>query len=182
MWKKIERWNCKLPLSKPLSTMRIVRLFFVSLFIHMIKAMDQDGRSFKMSAYHGWQLQCTNTTCSPYMTITALDIRRCQATCLAQLSCQGACFSYSTLNCQLFANVWNQINNLSTNTDTGIMFVISGTRTPSRKSDYNIFLLKMITCSVNRTNNHVDYVIIIINIIIIIIIIINNNNNNNYNL
>ncbi|CAF1116306.1 unnamed protein product [Adineta ricciae] len=93
--------------------------------------MDQDRRSFKMSVYHGWQLQCTNTTCSPYMTITDLDIRRCQATCLAQLSCQGLCFSYLTSNCQLFANVWNQNNNLLTNTHTVTMFVVSGTRTPS---------------------------------------------------
>ena len=58
-----------------------------------------------MSIMTGWQFQCTNTTCLPFITVTTSSIRECQFTCLAQVQCQAASFQQTTSSCKLFANI-----------------------------------------------------------------------------
>lgn len=89
-----------------------------------------DIRSFTMSIMTGWKFQCASITCLPFITIHVLNARSCQTSCLAQVQCQAASFEKSISSCELFANVWNQNNNVSADADTITMIVEAGTRMP----------------------------------------------------
>ncbi|CAF4076263.1 unnamed protein product, partial [Adineta steineri] len=83
-----------------------------------------------MSTEAGWEFQCSRTTCVPFATVTVSSIYNCQVACLAQVQCKAASFYQSSSNCELFADISNQIGNLSANIDTVTMIVIDGTRIP----------------------------------------------------
>jgi hypothetical protein len=83
-----------------------------------------------MSIMTGWQFQCVNTTCLPFVAATASSLRKCQITCLAQVQCQAASFQQATSNCKLFANIQNQIGNMFADVEIVTMIVMSGTRMP----------------------------------------------------
>jgi hypothetical protein len=87
-------------------------------------------RSIAMSIITGWQLQCANTTCLPFVTVTASSIRACQITCLAQVQCQTASFHQATSTCKLFVNIGNQTGNMFADVETVTMIAKSGTRMP----------------------------------------------------
>ncbi|CAF4201145.1 unnamed protein product, partial [Adineta steineri] len=76
----------------------------------------------------GWQFQCANTTCLPFVTIRMLNIRNCQIGCLDQVQCQAITFHQSSSNCELFSNIFNQNRNMSINAGTITMIDMSGTR------------------------------------------------------
>ncbi|CAF0952846.1 unnamed protein product [Adineta steineri] len=86
-------------------------------------------RSMKMSIMAGWKFSCANTTCIPFMTVGAANVRRCQMACLAQDRCLAASFQQSTSMCQLFFNSPNQQGNLVANAGTITMISKSETRT-----------------------------------------------------
>jgi hypothetical protein len=83
-----------------------------------------------MSIMSGWQFQCTNTTCLPFVTVTTSDIRDCQLTCLAQVQCQAASFQQTTSSCKLFTNIQNQNGNMFADVETVTMIVMSETQMP----------------------------------------------------
>ncbi|CAF1365461.1 unnamed protein product [Adineta steineri] len=83
-----------------------------------------------MSIEAGWQFQCSNTTCLPFVTVTVSNIDNCQVACLAQVDCQVLTFYRSSSNCELFADISNQNGNLSANIDTVTMIAIDRTRIP----------------------------------------------------
>ncbi|CAF0760375.1 unnamed protein product [Adineta steineri] len=90
-----------------------------------------------MSEIAGWQLQCSNTTCLPFATITVSDTRQCHIACLAQVYCKALTFHKSSSNCELFADISNQNSNLVVNMDTITMIVTDGTRIPLGKYNYD---------------------------------------------
>jgi hypothetical protein len=92
-----------------------------------------------MSITAGWRFQCVNTTCTPFVNVGATSVHRCEIACLAQDQCQAASFQQATSTCQLFSNSLNQQNNLTVDVGTTTMMVISGTRMPSGKCEYNMF-------------------------------------------
>jgi len=79
---------------------------------------------------NGWQFQCANTTCLPFITVAALSLRSCQINCVAQVQCQAASFQQATSSCKLFANIQNQNGNMFADVETITMIVMSGTRMP----------------------------------------------------
>ena len=83
-----------------------------------------------MSIMTGWEFQCANTTCLPFVTVPTSSTRDCQLTCLAQVQCQAASFQQTTSSCKLFANIQNQNDNLFADVETITMIVMSGTRMP----------------------------------------------------
>ena len=83
-----------------------------------------------MKIINGLQFQCSTTTCLPFSSINALNVRRSQMDCLSQNQCQPATFHQSTSNCHLFTNIENQYGNILSNMDTITMMVISDTPIP----------------------------------------------------
>ena len=107
-----------------------IRVSLLLLFVLIGSLVAQDIRSLKMSIMTGWQFQCANTTCLPFVTVTEPSIRDCQITCLAQVQCQAASFQQTTSSCKLFVNIQNQNGNMFADVETVTMIVISGTRMP----------------------------------------------------
>ncbi|CAF1027973.1 unnamed protein product [Adineta ricciae] len=91
-----------------------------------------------MSITNDHQLQCSNTTCFPFLTFIALDILDCQIKCLTRTPCEAATFHKVTSNCELLANISQTIGNLSVNLNTVTMIVINGTRIPSAPSTASV--------------------------------------------
>ncbi|CAF1054051.1 unnamed protein product [Adineta steineri] len=83
-----------------------------------------------MSKINGWQFQCANTTCLPFITVTVSNMIKCQTNCLAQIHCRAVTFHKSISTCQLFTDIINQNSNMLTNTDTISATVILQTRIP----------------------------------------------------
>ena len=83
-----------------------------------------------MTIMAGWHFQCASTTCLPFVTLTASDVRQCQINCLNQIECQAASFQQSTYTCELFGYIPNQNSYISAYVDTVTMLVIDGTRIP----------------------------------------------------
>ncbi|CAF4220984.1 unnamed protein product, partial [Adineta steineri] len=42
-----------------------------------------------MSEMIGWQFECANTTCLPFITATVSNIRQCRINCFAQVQCKA---------------------------------------------------------------------------------------------
>ncbi|UJR09254.1 hypothetical protein I4U23_013500 [Adineta vaga] len=103
-------------------------LFFLMFIIQ--KSFPETMRSFRMSMLTGWQFQCENTTCLPFMTIITPNVRKCQTNCLAQIYCQAASFQSSISRCKLFAYIHNQYSNRTVHADVVTMIVIRDTRIP----------------------------------------------------
>ena len=95
-----------------------------------------------MSIMTGWQFQCVNTTCIPFVTTPASSIRACQINCLAEVQCKAASFEQTTSSCELFAKIQNQNGNMFANVEITTMIVISGTRMPPGEYKYNVSLKK----------------------------------------
>ena len=114
------------------------------MFIFVTILVLQDIRSMKMAMLDGWQLQCLNTTCSPFATVSVASVTRCQMACLARDQCQGASFRQSTTTCQLFSNSFYQNETLIVDADTVTMLVASETRLGSGKLDlpFKIYYFK----------------------------------------
>ncbi|CAF1483502.1 unnamed protein product, partial [Adineta steineri] len=90
----------------------------------------EDIRLFRMSKINGWQFQCANTTCLPFVTIVVSNMIKCQTNCLAQIHCRAVTFHKSISTCQLFDDIINQNSNMLANTDTISATVILQTRIP----------------------------------------------------
>lgn len=117
-----------------------IKISRLLLFILIVWLVAQDIHSFQMSILTGWQFQCANTTCIPFVTTPASSIRACQINCLAQVQCQAASFEQTTSSCELFANIQNQSGNMFANVEITTMIVISGTRMPPGQYKYNVSL------------------------------------------
>ncbi|CAF4218750.1 unnamed protein product [Adineta steineri] len=76
------------------------------------------------------KFQCANTTCLPFINIITSNVRNCQVVCLTQSQCRAATFHRSTSNCELFADMLNQNENILADDDATSMNVIRGTRFP----------------------------------------------------
>ncbi|CAF1351345.1 unnamed protein product [Adineta steineri] len=87
-------------------------------------------RSVKMSLMTGWQFQCPNTSCVPFVTMIVKIFRRCQMACLSEIHCKAATFHQSTSNCELFVNLPDPNGNMLANLDTITMINKDGTRFP----------------------------------------------------
>ncbi|CAF1205397.1 unnamed protein product [Adineta steineri] len=83
-----------------------------------------------MSKINGWQFQCANTTCLPFITVTLSSMIKCQTNCLSQIHCRAVTFHKSISTCQLFTDIINQNSNMLANTDTISATVILQTRIP----------------------------------------------------
>ncbi|UJR12107.1 hypothetical protein I4U23_016285 [Adineta vaga] len=83
-----------------------------------------------MSIMNGWEFQCANSTCLPFVTTTVRNILQCQTNCLGQAQCKAITCQQATLKCQLFTSIVDQNSNLQANMETTTMIVISGTRMP----------------------------------------------------
>ncbi|CAF1199352.1 unnamed protein product [Adineta steineri] len=111
--------------------MAFIRFLFWLLFFLIEQIPTQDIRSFEMSIMTGWQLQCANTTCLPFIIIRESDIYNCQRACLAQINCQAASFQQSTSTCELYGSLTNYNSYMSAHTDIVTMIVNPETRIPS---------------------------------------------------
>jgi hypothetical protein len=107
-----------------------IKISLLLLFILTAQSVAQDTRSFRMSVMIGLQFACVNTSCIPFVTVTASSARVCQRFCLNQVQCQAASFQQSTSSCLLFTNTVNQNSNLLAHAETVSMIVISETRIP----------------------------------------------------
>ncbi|CAF1443645.1 unnamed protein product, partial [Adineta steineri] len=94
------------------------------------QSVGEDTRSVRMSLIPDSKFQCANTTCLPFINVIASNIKKCQVACLTQIQCRAATFHRSTSNCELFADVLNQNENMLADVDATSMNVISGTRFP----------------------------------------------------
>ncbi|CAF3784771.1 unnamed protein product, partial [Adineta steineri] len=83
-----------------------------------------------MSLIPDSKFQCANTTCLPFINVITSNVRNCQVACLTQSQCRAATFHRSTSNCELFADMLNQNENMLADDDATSMNVISGTRFP----------------------------------------------------
>ena len=110
--------------------MACVRIALLLVFALLGQLVAQDIRSVAMSQMNGWQLQCASTTCLPFATVTASDLRACQLKCLDQTQCQAASFLQSTSSCQLFSNIQTGNANMLARPDTVTVMVIDGSRIP----------------------------------------------------
>ena len=106
------------------------KMSLLLLFALIGQSVTQDISSFVISVTTGWQFDCVNTTCIPFVTITASSIRACQISCLRQPQCQAASFDRSTSSCKLFTNIPDPNSNLLIDAETVTMIVKSGTRMP----------------------------------------------------
>ncbi|CAF4083993.1 unnamed protein product [Adineta steineri] len=83
-----------------------------------------------MSIMIGWQFHCVNTTCVPFTTVTALNRRQCQTTCLAKYLCKAATYHRSTSNCDLFVDLSNYNSTMLPDINIVTMIVTDGTKNP----------------------------------------------------
>ena len=105
-------------------------MLLLLLFALIQQSVTQDIKSFTMSIMTGWQFDCVNTTCIPFVTITTSSIHTCRISCLGQIHCQAASFDQSTSSCKLFTNIPDPNSNLLIDAETVTMIVKSGTRMP----------------------------------------------------
>ncbi|CAF4213198.1 unnamed protein product, partial [Adineta steineri] len=98
------------------------------LFMIITQTVGEDTQSMIMSLTPDSKFQCTNTTCLPFISVIASNIRNCQIVCLTQSHCRAATFHRSTSNCELFGDMLNQNENMLTDVDATTMNIISGTR------------------------------------------------------
>ncbi|UJR12392.1 hypothetical protein I4U23_016569 [Adineta vaga] len=110
--------------------MSSTQISFWLLFIIVTQSLGEDMRSVRMSLMKGCKFQCINTTCLPFININSSTIIKCQMACLGQIYCRAASFYESTANCQLFADISNEIVNMLTDTGVVTAIVITGTRSP----------------------------------------------------
>ncbi|CAF1187292.1 unnamed protein product [Adineta steineri] len=107
-------------------------IFFLLLLLVFIKQSKTDDiRSFQVTLMNGWKFQCANTTCLPFTTIIVPDIQMCRITCLSDIHCKAASFHTLSTNCQLFADVSKQNENMLADINTITMILIDGTRIPA---------------------------------------------------
>ncbi|CAF3765391.1 unnamed protein product, partial [Adineta steineri] len=106
------------------------RIFSLFLIVFIRQSATEDIRLFRMSKINGWQFQCANTTCLPFVTIVVSNMIKCQTNCLAQIHCRAVTFHKSISTCQLFDDIINQNSNMLANTDTISATVILQTRIP----------------------------------------------------
>ncbi|CAF1652855.1 unnamed protein product, partial [Adineta ricciae] len=109
----------------------MIKISLLYVFTFIAQADAQNIHSLAMSITNDHQLQCSNTTCLPFLTFIALDIHHCQIKCLTETPCEAATFHKVTSNCELLANISQTIGNMSVNLNTVTMIVINGTRIPS---------------------------------------------------
>lgn len=102
----------------------------IALLLHG-HTFAQDTRSMRMTKMIGWQFQCDNTTCTPFLTTTVSNIRYCQTTCLSRTACRALSFRMATSTCALFRVVPDPTGNMLSASDTVTMIVTDGTRMPS---------------------------------------------------
>jgi hypothetical protein len=107
-----------------------IKILLLLLFVFTAQSVEEDIRSVQMSIMTGWQFQCINTTCIPFVTLTASSVRTCQISCLGQIQCEAASFQQSNSICQLFTNIPNPDSNLLADLMTITMIVMPGTRIP----------------------------------------------------
>ncbi|UJR12331.1 hypothetical protein I4U23_016508 [Adineta vaga] len=119
-----------------------IRISMLLLFGLYEQSFMQDTKSFAISIMNGCEFQCANSTCLPFVTTTAPDIRQCQIDCLGQPQCKAITFQQATSKCQLFINIMDLNNNLQANIETTTMIVISETRMPPGKREKLPLLLK----------------------------------------
>ncbi|CAF0853022.1 unnamed protein product [Adineta steineri] len=100
------------------------------VFMIITQSVGEDMRSVRMSSMRGSKFQCGNTTCLPFVNLITSTIMKCQMACLAQIYCRAATFYRSTSNCELFADILNQNENMLADADATSMNVIAGTRSP----------------------------------------------------
>ncbi|CAF4178954.1 unnamed protein product, partial [Adineta steineri] len=106
------------------------RIFSLFLIVFIRQSATEDMRLFRMSKINGWQFQCANTTCLPFVSIVVSNMIKCQTNCLAQIHCRAVTFHKSISTCQLFNDIINQNSNMLANTDTISATVILQTRIP----------------------------------------------------
>lgn len=107
--------------------LRLLLLFAICIGQSVAETM----RSFTMSIKNERQFTCANTTCLPFAAFTISKARRCQLVCINDEKCQAISFHHSTTYCELFANIWNQKNNLSINRNVITMIMMTDSRTSS---------------------------------------------------
>ncbi|CAF1338943.1 unnamed protein product [Adineta steineri] len=100
------------------------------LFMIIKQSVGEDMRSVRMSLIPDSKFQCANTTCLSVINVITSNIKKCQVACLTQSQCRAATFHRSTSNCELFADMLNQNENMLADVDATSMNVISGTRFP----------------------------------------------------
>jgi hypothetical protein len=120
---------------------RVIVVFLITL---AVKVIAQDKRSFRMSVMKGWQFQCANTTCLPYIVTILPNIRQCQTSCLAQMPCKAVTFHQSISTCKLFVDIPYQNGSMVTNTDTITMIAMPETRIPPGQYPSKCFHLNRI--------------------------------------
>ncbi|UJR19988.1 hypothetical protein I4U23_023122 [Adineta vaga] len=85
-------------------------------------------QSLLMTLIVGQKFQCAQTTCFPFLSLTTANIRNCQIKCLVYTQCKAVTFHESTLNCELFINISDQIGNMLSDTDVITTITIDETR------------------------------------------------------
>lgn len=102
---------------------RSIFLLFLLAFLQHRAAYDI--RSVRLTLMNGWRLQCTATTCLSYRTLTALNVRQYQMSCLNEVQCKAASFQQTNSSCQLFGSGVNSNNNLVIHAGIITMLIIS---------------------------------------------------------
>ena len=114
-----------------MSPILVFRWFLYAL---VSQSIANEMHSCKMSIMKGRLFQCANTTCPPFVSVAASNVRTCQIACLKKAFFQAASFQRSNSSCELFSFIPNQNESISTNyAEFVAMIVISGTRAPSGK-------------------------------------------------
>ncbi|CAF4181085.1 unnamed protein product, partial [Adineta steineri] len=101
------------------------------VFMIITQPVEEDIRFVEMFLMPGCIFQCANTTYLPFINVITPNIKDCQVACLAQSQCTAATFHRSTCDCELFADILNQDENMMADVDATSVKVIRGTRFPS---------------------------------------------------
>ena len=106
------------------------KFLLLVVIVCICRTNEQDMRSFRLAQLTGWQFQCSNTTCSPFLTIIVTSMHKCRIACLAATYCKAVSFYHSNFNCQLFISVPNSNGNMLINAVITSMIVVPETRIP----------------------------------------------------
>ena len=112
------------------TTMLLIKARLLTLLLFITQSLTQKIQSVMMTPMVGQQLQCANSTCSPFYTSIMSTSLNCQRACLFEARCQAVSFHALSATCSLFAIVPDPVRNMLLDVDTVTWITIDGTRVP----------------------------------------------------
>lgn len=111
----------------------MLTICFLFTLYSIISVNAQDIRALTLSKMNNIQYQCAGQSCSPSIIIYALNLRRCQMTCIDNLQCRTVTYNQSDGRCEMFADIPGHNGCLMTQLGIITMTAIDSRRLSARK-------------------------------------------------